>query len=523
MYLNAEHLPDSTLLQNFDICIVGAGAAGIAMAKRLIGSPKKVLLLSSGPSTDRGRPSPQRQSIYQGTMGSFLQKVDPIFLDRSRLHMYGGTTNHFGFWARPLDEADFRPRPGYRAGHWPLELSELMPYYADANHLGHFGPCNYNDLPFWERVLFARCFAPLPDDALQPAIMHAQYDERLNNFQVQFGEELRLAPNITVLFNANLLHIESTDNQAHVCGLTCATIEDSAPGRRFRVEAGHYVLALGGIETVRALKLSGDLGNNDHDHLGRGFMVHPLLTHAARLRFDRPIELQHCNFFRDQQVRLLQPASSDGNYLPSSVPAVSPELIAGECIFNAWGVLVPTSAVQAAEKIGNFRAILAFELNTDEAILNLNWEQVPNEDSRITLDPTHTDPVFGQPVTHMDWRLLDEDKHTAARALELCERYLRQRGLTDFQLTTDLSGDADHWTFPPEQGALATGDHHMGAARMSLRPEDGIVNTDSRLHSVDNLYLAGCAVFPTGGFANPTLTIVALSLRLADHLKTLRT
>jgi choline dehydrogenase-like flavoprotein len=61
----------------------------------------------------------------------------------------------------------------------------------------------------------------------------------------------------------------------------------------------------------------------------------------------------------------------------------------------------------------------------------------------------------------------------------------------------------------------------MGALRMSAHQDDGIVNPDSRLHSVDNLYIAGCGVFPTGGFANPTLTIVAMALRLADHLKTI--
>ena len=70
----------------------------------------------------------------------------------------------------------------------------------------------------------------------------------------------------------------------------------------------------------------------------------------------------------------------------------------------------------------------------------------------------------------------------------------------------------------PLTAALETGDHHMGALRMSAASEDGIVDINSRLHSVDNLYIAGSAVFPSGGYANPTLTIVALALRLADHL-----
>jgi choline dehydrogenase-like flavoprotein len=522
MYRNADQLPDKTLLQGFDVCIVGAGAAGLSVAKRLIGSPLRVLVLSSGFASDRGRPAVQRQAIYQGTTGSFLGKVDTRFLDRSRLHMHGGTTNHFGFWSRPLDEIDLKPRPGYRAAYWPIEFAELVRYYRDAHHFGRFGPFNYGDMAFWERVLYARCFPPLPGDRLQGAIMHSQYDESLHDFQVQFAEELRLAPNVTVLFNANLLNIDATNNKDHVTGLACAAIEDGQAGRRFRVETSTYVLAMGGIETVRALKLSGDLGNNRSGHLGRGFMVHPLITNAARVRFVQPVETEIRNFFRDQQVRLQPPLAEDGEYLHMSAPLVNPELIFEYCVFNAWGVLVPKPEALVAEKIGNFRLILRFEGATDEAVVNVNWEQIPNEDSVLTLDPIQTDPVFGQPVSNLDWRLRDEDKRTAVRALEICQAYLHEHGAVDFQLITDLSGGADDWSFPPHEGAISTGDHHMGALRMSSDSADGIVNPDSRFHLIDNLYVSGCAVFPTGGFANPTLTIVALALRLADHLKAAR-
>jgi choline dehydrogenase-like flavoprotein len=518
MYLNADQFPDGTLLQGFDVCIVGAGAAGLAMAKRLIGSSRRVLVLSSGSAADRGRPATRHQSIYRGTVGPLLEKVDPAFLDRSRLHMYGGTTNHFGFWSRPLDEIDMRPRPGYRDASWPFGLDELARYYQDAHHFGRFGPFNYDDMAFWERVMFARSFDPLPGDQLQGAIMHAQYEESLHDFQVQFGDDLRNATNVTVLFNASLIKIKSTEGQEHATGLSCSTIEDGKPGRRFRVEARSYVLAMGGIETVRALKLSGDLGNNRSGHLGRGFMVHPLVRDAARVYFARLVENDIRNFFRDQQVRLQPPLTEDGEYMHMTAPLVNPELVFEYNVFNAWGILVPTPEALEAEKIGNFRLILGFYAN-DEAMVNINWEQIPNENSTITLDATQMDPIFGLPVTHLDWRLLDEDKRTIVRGLEICEAYLRERGAVEFQVLTDLSGGPDHWSFEPDEGALSTGDHHMGAARMSLSSEDGIVNPDSRLHLVDNVYIAGCAVFPTGGFANPTLTIVALALRLADHLK----
>lgn len=514
MYLQADELPDGTLLRGYDICIAGAGAAGIAMARRLIGASKRVLLLTNGTPADRGRPAEREQSVYRGTVGEFLQKVDPDFLERSRLRMYGGTTNHFGFWSRPLDPHDLAPRPGYRDAAWPLAADELHPYYKAAHALGNFGPVAYDDLPYWERVLHARCFGEAAA-ALQGAIMHAQYEEERHDFQVQFGEELRRAENVTVLFNANLLEIETDDAQGHVTALRCATIEQGVTGRSFHVQAGSYVLALGGIENVRMLKLSGDLGNNARDQLGRGFMLHPLIETVARARFPQPVPAEIRNFFRSQQVRLRQ---EEGDYAPVSMPLVNPELLFDYHVFDAWGVLVPSAETLERERIGNFRLILRFGSDPREAEININWEQVPNEESAVSLDYDSADPVFGLPSAHVDWRVREEDKRTAARALELCRDYLAQYDATEFHLLTDLGGGPEDWTFSPSEYALTPGDHHMGAIRMSNDSELGIVDRDSRLHTVDNLYVAGCAVFPTSGFANPTLTILALSLRLADHL-----
>ncbi len=526
MYVHADCLPADTILTDFDICIVGAGAAGIAMAQRLADSSLKVILLVSGGPSDRGIPDEARQALYQGSAGDFLQKVDPVFLHRSRLNMYGGTTNHFGFWARPLDRADTMPRPGYREACWLFDERELTPYYIDAHEFGRFGPFNYDDMAFWERVLYARCFDPLPGDKLTGAIMRAQYEENLHDFQVQFREQLKSAENITVLFNAHLLTIATDENQNHVVELNCSIIDhsssgESRAGKRFKVRARTYALACGGIENVRLLQLSGDLGNNRRDQLGRGFMVHPLLTNAARVTFDQPVPRDIRNFFREQQIRLKPPESSGGDYQHMVAPLVNPELVFDYLMFNAWGVLAPTHQTLIDEQIGNFRIILYFGADAVSAIVNLNWEQTPDEGSRITLNHEQRDPIFGQPVAHIDWRLNETDKRSAVRALEISLEYLRARGASRQLMITDVGGGAEDWTFPPGEGALETGDHHMGALRMSASPDDGIVDINSRLHTVDNLYIAGSAVFPTGGYANPTLTIVALALRLADHLKAL--
>ena len=517
MFAYADQLEAGAVLDGFDVCIVGAGAAGIAMAGRLAGCKLKVLLLVSGGPGDRGMPDAARQALYDGTVGDFLARVDPEFLQRSRLNMFGGTTNHFGFWARPLDAIDMLPRPGFRDAGWPFGLDELRPFYEDAHHFGQFGPFDYDDMTRWQEILYARPFDELPGDSMTGAIMRAQYEERLHDFQLQCRETLQSAPNITVLFNAHLLRFKSAERR-HVTALDCATIVDGRAGKSFSVRARTYVLACGGIENVRLLQLSDDLGDNRHGMLGRGFMVHPLLTNAAKVTFDKPVPSEIRSFFREQQIRLKPPADPSGVYEHMVAPLVNPELIFDYLTFNAWGVLVPKPRTIIDEGIGNFRIVLYFN-DHRSAVVNLNWEQTPDENSRITLDSEVVDPIFGLPVAHVDWRLNDSDKHSARRSLEITLDYLRRHGAARREMITDVRGGAEDWTFPPHPGALETGDHHMGALRMSANHEDGIVNKDCRLHAVDNLYIAGSAVFPTGGYANPTLTIVALALRLADHLR----
>ena len=246
MYVNADTLPNGTTLSGYDLCIVGAGAAGIAIAQRLIGTHKKVLLVSAGEANDNGAPpNPASQSIYQGTLGPFMQKANSTFLQRSRLRMYGGSTNHFIFAGRPLEEVDLQARPGYRDAYWPLTMEELNRYYPDANVFGNYGPFNYDDIPFWEEALHGKPFPAVSGGQMQNAVFHWQADTAINRFQRQYGPRLQAEANVTVLFNANVLKIETTEGKEAVTGLTCATIEGGKKGRDFRIEAGNYVLAQG--------------------------------------------------------------------------------------------------------------------------------------------------------------------------------------------------------------------------------------------------------------------------------------
>jgi choline dehydrogenase-like flavoprotein len=521
MYRDADRIPNGHTLEGFDICIAGAGAAAIAMAKRLAGSSKRILLLCNGRPWEKGeqQQSPVLKSLYAGVLGPFMTKVDPNFLQRSRLNMYGGTTNHFWFYAHPMEVVDLQPRPGYRDACWPIGIEELDRYYPEANTFGHYGPFSYDDIPFWAKALNGEPFPSMSGDRLRNVVWHAQEDPKLFEFQTQFGGELDASSNITVLFGAQVLLVESSPTKDHVTGLACATVEDGKPGIHFRVVAEKYVLALGGIEPVRLLKLSANLGDNAKGLLGRGFMLHPLIWQAAQVTFPAPVAHAQQNFYTSRKLTFdMKP--EDGVPGRARRPPAYPGEFDGRFVFNAWGLLAPTLDALRAEQIGNFHSNLFFNESGTEITVSFNWEQVPNENSTIALDGRQTDPVFGQPVVRLDWNLLDQEKRTIIRGLELFRQYFAARGASAFEITTDLSGGPEHWTFLPlgDNPGLQAGDHHMGALRMSAYPEDGIVDRNCKLHTVDNLYVAGSAVYPAAGHANPTLTIVALALRLADHL-----
>jgi choline dehydrogenase-like flavoprotein len=510
------------------VCIIGGGPVGIAMARELIDRPGApgvdVLVLESGIRTDFKIPNSVRQSLYKGTPVGLMTDVNPEFLTNSRLRMYGGTTNHWGFWARTLDDIDLGPRPGYRPLGWPIDRAVLDPVYERANRLGGYDELRYDDVDYWTartgtQALEGRLGAPLAT-----VVFHAQYDDGMNKFQVQFGDELDDAENVEILFNCNVLKIHTDAARSRVTHLECAALIDGKKGPVFYVEADQFVLATGGLEATRLLLLSGNLGDNARGDLGGHFMVHPLIRAAALAEFAVPFDDRIEQLYAGRWVpgKPLPRAGEDAERFRA---AVYDERFEGpeEAGFTVFAALAPTAHVLDEKKIGNFRICLGFRGR--EVQVNVNWEQVAQRESRITLHPTAVDPVLGQPLLQLDWRLAQIDKTTVIEALSLCEQFfagVKDNRLLRFDRTTDLGGGPDHWTFDPtglDDHALWPGDHPMGTARMSALPEDGIVDRDLKVHTLDNLYLPSTAAFPAGGYANPTLTLLALSLRLADHLR----
>ena len=525
MIVDAERLPPGEL-PPFDLCIVGAGAAGITLALALIGTGLRICILESGgPGLDS-----MRQSLADAEAEG--QPYFPVIQTRAR--RFGGSTAWWDGECRPLDVAeDLQARPWLGDPGWPCPASDLLRYYPEAQELCGLGSEPFDPADRW--LAMAELTAlPLDPDRFGTRIF--RYAPVLD-FAAAFGSRLRDAPDVTVLLHAHVIAIETSQDGRRATGVTVARQN----GPALRLAGPLIALAAGGIENARLLLASGPreqggLGNG-HDLVGRYFMEHIFLDDAARLLPTRLVPelrpyIRRMTVNGRQIKATLAPTAallaSEG--LPNFVIKLSSmaKRRAGLVALLALRDRLrsdrpgqrPWAAAQTllADLPGTARAIARLasgrELGTNRhpepLLVSVVSEQTPNPASRVTLSGRRD--RFGQPLARLDWQLADRDRRGIWRALELLAGELGRSGLG--QLTLPDAEGQEH-----ALGRLRGGRHHMGTTRMGILPKLGVVDPDCRVHGVPNLFVAGSSVFPTGGHANPTLTIMALTLRLGEYIR----
>jgi choline dehydrogenase-like flavoprotein len=477
--VDRTHFRDRT----FDVCVCGAGVAGITLARKL-GAGLSVALLEGG-----GREySYESQSLYRGrNIG--LEYFD---LAGTRLRYFGGTSNHWSGWMRPLDAHDFDARPDLDRPGWPIGQADLAPYLEEAKTtLG---------------VSEARVVGSDATAAPLPGRVEGFHEVRFWINPIRFGEryakDIESSTRIACYLHANVTDMRLDGNRVvHVAATNYA-------GKTFPVRARAFVLALGGIENPRILlncnkQRPGGLGNQ-HGLVGRFFSEHPHLAAGAYLLEDGvPLS----------RTRIFSP---------------DPDVMRAERMLNFGLRCMP----RADPPAGGFKARLRRAIchrdwleeaansmrptpvACDDGLLKIAGEQITNPDSRITL--SEEVDALGLRQTVLNWQMTRVDKHSMRQALFLFGERFARAGLGRIRLARWLL--TDDVEFPGIEQELA-GHHHMCTTRMAASPGQGVVDANQKVFDIDNLYLAGSSVFTSGGHSNPTFTIVQMALRLADHLK----
>lgn len=510
-----------------EICVVGAGAAGISMARKLLSVGHEVVLLESGGLDYEADVAALNAGENVG--------ADYYDLEDSRLRFFGGTTAIWGgrcaeFAPIDLEKRDYVPHSG-----WPIAWRELDLYYEEARPL--FG------IPRRRATaeLFLKAGVPLPAfDPSELATPVWSFDRRFNRFTYQSCADLREHPKCRIVTHATV-----TEVRAAASGTGIQSVEARSLGNAsLTVRARAFVIAAGGIETPRLLLASRshalDGLGNAHDQVGRYFMEHPharggrivdgaawqlLKAFGRRHRIGgqdlaaliAPSEaLQRREGILNTSLTIVarQPKGRRQFFGMKAYSGIKHSMAPTESGRALW-MVTKKGAAWAQRHIDPARPWALHKLGSLEVALLVRAEQAPNPDSRVTLtgerDPT------GVPRVALDWRLSEIDVRSVRVLVEALERELKRLGLGRVEPEEWLQGS--EWeTDPLISSHTIGGYHHMGTTRMGSDPRSSVTDGQGRVHGIGNLYIAGSSLFPTGSWANPTLTIVALALRTADHV-----
>jgi choline dehydrogenase-like flavoprotein len=516
VHTDARTLDNGTVLEG-DLCIVGAGAAGISMALEWVNSSKKILLLEGG-GFDL---EPAMQDLYRGEIVG-----RPYYpLESARLHFFGGTTGHWAGFCSTYDPIDFEKRSWVPHSGWPIRREELDPFYARAHKVLELGPYEY-DANVWAKGDKDLTPPELDRNVVWPKLW--QFSP--THFGTKYRDAIVSAPNVHLYTHANVCEIEANEGLSAVEGFRVRTLD----GKEFRARAKHYALACCTIQNARLLlasnrRATAGLGNA-HDLVGRYFMEH-LEIPGGELVLAKPESAKMKIFAfprgvpRPRAELSLSAKAQERHGILNGTASVEPGAL-GEPVRSTFEIFTPMMVKEMmAWDSGGRKGPPPFLRNLPPSTrstskepprifhLTTRQEQAPNPDSRVTLS-TERD-AMGMPRVKLDWRLTELDKRSIRTYYKVIGQEIGRAELGRVQLRDWLLSDDLTWP-----SFLSGGWHHMGTTRMSQDPKQGVVDSDCRVHGLGNLYVAGAAVYPTAGSANPTLTLVALSLRLSDHLKT---
>ena len=536
-----------------DVCIVGSGLAGLTVAHTLLGTGLRIAIVEGGDWERDAR----AQEAAEGDLDSRYYERDA--LTKGRRRQFGGTANDWTHVTRPGrnrnfartlpgEAIDFETKAWAPASGWPIDLAVLTPYYEAAQQLW-IGHAIDNDVA--SRVTDERPLLPLRTPTLGARM--AQYGPN-DVFVHRFRDDLIRSGLVDIHVGTTVVDLP-TDRTGHEVQEALGVRSDGAP---VRIRARAFVLAGGGVETVQTL-LNAELGRpgaagNAHDVVGRYVTDHPEYRMARIVPEDTGLldRLGLYDIYHDER---------DGQMI-GAVLTLDQDVKREERLLNVGAVLIPQPAafgtpaehalrvLQARESGGVGRALRTIVTSPREtaAVLAMRaqkrgdrfdypgghvwhrggWsrdgfdrspfgvlevhaatEQTPDRENRIALSDRRDGSGRRRVAVRLHWS--EEDRANLERSMAMIGAEIEASGIGRFEPWVEYRG---------LRRPVQTGWHHpMGGTRMHDDPTMGVVDRDCRVHGTENLFVAGSATFPTSlGYSNPTLTVVALAVRLAEHL-----
>lgn len=484
MIFDLNSVEKSSAHKRYDVCLCGAGPAGITAARVLAKQGKNVAIFEGGGLEY----TELSQDLYQGKSVG-LQYWDSV--RSARLRFFGGTSNHWAGRCSFLDKVDFEQKNYGGLPGWPITREDVFQFFDAA--------CSVLDI---SREAFQA------SQVTKWKGENFRVSESAHSPPTRFGgkyyQELKDSSKIDVYINANLTNINLNKDLDAVTSFEIRNYDN----QKFLFSANNYVIALGSIENARLLlncdkQIPGGIGNQN-GMVGGCFMEHFNIEIGRFVSDDSPIWQRYGIQLNPSEnlIKKLQIGNAVLSFERNSIPTSYGRL-------KKFKQAMREEICKSEFLTGLSRNILDFDCPGDGVISSL-IEQAPNLKSRVYLGPEVD--MFGMRRVKLDWQASAADYKTIRTlGLEVAKEMARYEyarvQLKDFILddTKDINDFGQHA-------------HQMGTTRMSEEPKHGVVNKNLQIHGYKNIFVAGSSVFPTGGGCNPTLTVVMLSERLGHHL-----
>ena len=508
-----------------DVAIVGSGAAGQAAARRLLARGHRVVLIESGGFDHDAASADLNRGDVVG------QHYHP--LEHSRLRFFGGTTAIWGGRVAEYDAIDFERRSWVPDSGWPIGPDDIRSHLAEARTLLGVAGVDVGRVP--RPPLLQR----LSTEEL--AVRWWSFDPKFDRFTIDQARDLEQEQRCTLMVHATVREVVLADDKGSVERLDVRT----PSGRKIDVRARHYLLAAGGIENPRILLASNSVVahgvGNAYDLVGRYFMEHP---HARGGRIVGKADWNWLAAFAKRKINGIEvsPALTPSEELQRregllnsalTIAVRQPEggshALAKRAYLHVKHRTAPTrkgrSMWKATKQLvrgytgltGPFHPWLMRRIGGSDLSLVIRAEQAPNPDSRVRLSAERD--ATGMPRVALDWRLSAIDVDSVSGLVRSLGRESQRLGLGSVEAASWLANSEKRWVSDELISAHPIGGfHHIGTTRMASDPRRGVTDGWGRVHGLPNLHIAGSSLFPTAGWANPTLTILALALRTADRI-----
>lgn len=520
MIVDAASFESSQTLKT-DICILGGGVSGIVLARELAPFFGEISLIEAGDTSF----SIENQALYEPEILPELYP-DPTY---SRLRMLGGSSNHWENGTEPFDPIDFEKRDWIDNSGWPIGYSEVSKFYPDAEKYCGVGGEGYDAKTWSETLQMDDLFAST--DNIESGIGKDSVPP--TRFFEEYQKDLSASKNITIYKNANVSDIDFEPVSSKVTSI----VFSSHNLIKHRISANVFIMCFGGIENARML-LEFNLRNdnklgNENDNVGRYFMDHPTIRAAHLYPFERDMFAFYQGFRQTSQYILgtlkltpaalrenktvnmrmaLKPGSNiDLSHGISSLHTFNDDLIPDHFGTHLTNVLKDLDLIVDKYSRKKFDTPLFDESDEFHSFQILAMmEQTPNRNNRIRLG-SQTDKFENHKII-IDHEVSESDREMAWKSLNTLANEVGTISIGRVRLLREQEDRI--WN-----SQLGFAHHHMGTTRMSDSARTGVVDSDQKVFGTDNFYVSGSSVFTTGSHVRPTLTIVALTLRLVEHLK----